>query len=150
VFVTLLGCAQWLYLGNCFVCYKAARKLCNPRGWHLQEIFRIDVLPERVLPLHDVRPGRVFSPSLAAVFEGGGGHAIHQSHMDFQWWPHEGHVQGFILLIVNMQCTWNLFFLLAPFSSDSNVNAQSDKASNGLLQLSLPFKEMFVAYGQQC
>lgn len=36
-----------------------------------------------------------------------------------------------------------LFFLLASFSSDSNVNAQR----YGFSQLSIPFREMFAAYG---
>lgn len=137
MFVTLLGCTQWLYLGNCFVCCKADKKLYNPRGWHVQEIFKVDVklLPERVLPPHGIPPGSVFSPSLAAAFRG-----VPRPCTDFQWWPSEGHVQGFVLLLVNEQYTWNLFFLLAPFSSDSNVNVQRNEAPNGFLQLSLPFR----------
>lgn len=136
MFVTLLGCTQWLYLGNCFVCCKADKKLYNPRGWHLLEIFKVDVklLPERTLPLRGV------VPFPAAAFRGGGGHAVPQSCTDFQRWPNEGHVQGFILLIMNKQYTLNLFFLLAPFSSDTNVNVQRNEVSNGFLQLSLPFR----------
>lgn len=98
MFVTLLDCAQWLYLGNCFVCCKADKKLSNPCGWHVQEIFKVDVklLPEQAAPLHGVPPGSVFSPSLAAAFRG-----VPQACSDFQQWPNEGHVQGFISLIVN-------------------------------------------------
>lgn len=48
MFVTLLGCAQWLYLDNSKHAVKQIKSLYNPRGWHLQKIFKVYVklLPE--------------------------------------------------------------------------------------------------------
>lgn len=57
-----------------------------------------------------------------------------------QWWyTNEGHVW---VLAVSEQPAWNLFILLAPFSSDSNVSVQRNEVSNGFLQLPLPFTDI--------
>lgn len=139
MFVTMLGCTQWLYLGNCFVCCKADKKLYNPCGWYFQETLKVDVkLPLRwVLLSHGA--SSTFSPFMAAVFRMGGGRLMPWSHSDFWWYPNEWHVQ---VLAVNKQPAWNLFVLLAPFSSDSNVSVQRNEVSNGFLQLPLPFTDI--------
>lgn len=80
--VTMLGCTPWLYLGNCFVCYKADKKLYNPCGWYFQETWKVDVkVPLRwVLLSHGA--SSTFSPSVAAVFGMGGGCVMPRSHSD--------------------------------------------------------------------
>lgn len=43
---------------------------------------------------------------------------------------------------MNEQCAWDLFFILALFSSDNNASIQRNEVSHGFFQQSLPFTDV--------